>query len=327
MVRRVAGVVEGVEAPAVPEVDRADVAEHHQALLWNREEVAEQSVHVVAEDPVRAGHELAGIGEVTSASLVHDDLRVREGCGDVADSAGVVEVDVRDDDGGEVGRVDAELGEGADDEIRGARRAGLDEAGPAAPDQVAGRDALVAAHAGVDVEDVAAQVLDDLRHRISMAAPLRVVPRFSTAAAAIHRPASSECNRPASEPASPHDTTRPDPLGSVLFCRRRCRRPPRLARGRARAAQRGHRHGVHDRRRPCAVRRAGQHCEGRCHRVPGLPAGGRQPARAARARAVGACRGQPPPAILALRWRTRQCHGGRGESASAGWLTRASMAP
>ncbi len=185
MVRGVAGIVERIEPPAVAEVDRADLAKHHQAFLRDRQEVAEQAVHHVAEHSVRAGHQLAGVGEVACALLMHHDLGVREGGRDVADAARVIEVDVGDDDGGEIGRIHPQLGEGADDEVSGASRPCLDEAGPAAPDEVARRDALVAAHAGVDVEDVVAQVLDDLRHRDSMAARVDVVPSFARDLSAV----------------------------------------------------------------------------------------------------------------------------------------------
>ena len=77
-------------------------------------EPAVERVEQVAVDHGRRAHEPGGIGEVAGAALVHVDGGVRERPGHVADAAGVVEVDVGDDDAGQVVGADpegVELGE------------------------------------------------------------------------------------------------------------------------------------------------------------------------------------------------------------------------
>ena len=75
-----------------------------------------------------AVHQLARVGEVARAALVDDDLGRRIGRGQVADAAGVVEVDVGDRDRREVVRADAQRVECALHRGRRSRGAGLDQA-------------------------------------------------------------------------------------------------------------------------------------------------------------------------------------------------------
>jgi hypothetical protein len=77
----------------------------------------------------------------------------REGGGHVAHPAGVVEVDVGDDDGGEGVGAHAELVEGGQQGGDRGLAAGLDQNGRRAVDQVAGGQPVPAAEAGVDLDD------------------------------------------------------------------------------------------------------------------------------------------------------------------------------
>src|SRR6185437_14563192 len=90
--------------------------------------------------------------EVPCATLVHDDLRRREHRGDVAGAPRVIEMDVRDHDGGQVAGADPQPGEGIADDRRGWRGSRLHQARPVTPDQVAGGDPVVPGHPGVDLE-------------------------------------------------------------------------------------------------------------------------------------------------------------------------------
>ena len=138
--------------------DRLAVLEHVDALGRRRVEPAVERVEQVAVDHRRAVDEPRRIDEVAGALLVHVHGRVRERPRHVADAAGVVEVDVRDRDAGEVVGRDVELGQRG--EQRGDRRlaAGLDQHRLAALDQVAGRDVLPAAEQRVDLDDAGADL-------------------------------------------------------------------------------------------------------------------------------------------------------------------------
>jgi hypothetical protein len=83
---------------------------------------------------------------------VDHDLGRREHGGDVPRSAGMIQVDVGDHHGGQIPGADAQAAEGVPDHRRRRRGAGLDQARPLRPDQIAGGDLLVAGHPGVDFE-------------------------------------------------------------------------------------------------------------------------------------------------------------------------------
>ena len=112
---------------------------------------AEQPVQRVPVHLPGAGHQPGRVGQVPGAALVHDDLRARVHRGDVAGAARVVQVDVRHHHRGQVGRAEAERGQRVADHRRRRGGARLHQARPVAADQVAGRDARVAGHPGIDL--------------------------------------------------------------------------------------------------------------------------------------------------------------------------------
>ena len=81
-----------------PEVDESRRAQGADPGRVGRPQVAEEVDRARAEHAARAGEQALRVDEVTGAGLVHDDLRAREGLGEVTDAARVVEVDVRDHD-------------------------------------------------------------------------------------------------------------------------------------------------------------------------------------------------------------------------------------
>src|SRR5690606_32802576 len=158
----VAGRVVRGEAAAGAQVDLAGLAHRADPAGVGGAHLAEEHVQLVAPDHPGRAHQPGGVGEVPGAALVHHDLGPGEHPGDVADAAGVVEVDVGDDDGGQVGGADAEGGQAVPEHLGRAGGADLHHAGPLGADQVAGGDARVAGHPGVDGEHLVAQCGDAL---------------------------------------------------------------------------------------------------------------------------------------------------------------------
>ena len=165
----VAGGVVAVQAAAAAEIDRSGVVQGHDAVGGDGREHAEEPVERVAVDHPGAGHEPARVGQVPRAPLVHDDLRPRVHRRDVAGAARVVEVDVRDHDGGEVPGADPEPGQGVADHRGGRRGPGLHQARPVAADQVARRDPVVPGHPGIDLEHLMPQRGNSVVHRVIVA--------------------------------------------------------------------------------------------------------------------------------------------------------------
>ena len=90
---------------------------------------------------------------MAGALLVHVHRGVGERPGDVADAAGVIEMDVRDGDSGErVGR-DVQFRQCGEQRVDGGLAAGLDQHGFGPLDQVAGGDVVPAAEQRVDLDD------------------------------------------------------------------------------------------------------------------------------------------------------------------------------
>jgi hypothetical protein len=158
-----------VQAAAAAEIDGSGVFQGHDAVGRHRGQHAEEPVQGVTVDQPGAGHQPARVGEMPRAQLVHDDLGRREHRGDIARTTRVVEVDVRDHDGGEVIRADPQPAEGIAHHRGRRRRARLDQARAVALDQVTCRDSLVAGHPGVDLEHPVSQISDirsrSARHR------------------------------------------------------------------------------------------------------------------------------------------------------------------
>jgi len=95
VVRRVSRVVKGLQATTVTEVDLSGVAQCDQTLRGCGDQRTEEPVHVGAEDPHGACHEFGGVGQMARTTLVHNDLGLGEGGGDVTHSTGMVQMDMR----------------------------------------------------------------------------------------------------------------------------------------------------------------------------------------------------------------------------------------
>ena len=160
-----AGGVEGRERSAAAEVDLTDLANGVKPLRLGGEQLAEEGVHLAAEHLPGGRHQSRRVCQMACPALVHDHGGARVRPGDVAHSARVVEVDVGHDDRRKVCGVDAECGERLLHNGRAQRCAGLHEGRALSPDQVPRSDARVAAHLGVDLEDVVAEVGDPRRGR------------------------------------------------------------------------------------------------------------------------------------------------------------------
>jgi len=158
--RGVPGIVEGIKSTTIAKVDRPGIAERYQPFGWHGAKVPEEPIHVDTEDPMGAGEESARIGKVARTSLMDDDLRLREGCGDITDAAGMVQVDVRDDDCRQVIGADAELVEPSDDHAGRTGCARLNQTRTTAADDVARGDALVSPHPRIEMEDLVPQCLN-----------------------------------------------------------------------------------------------------------------------------------------------------------------------
>ena len=143
-----------------------DVAEGADPGGVGRGEQPEDVVEDAPEDAAGAGHQPLGVDEVPGAALVDDDLGAGEHRGQRAHAAGVVEVDVRDDDRREVAGADAQRGERGLHDRRGRRGARLDQAGPVAADEVGRGDAGVAGHLRVEREDLVAELGGDAVHSV-----------------------------------------------------------------------------------------------------------------------------------------------------------------
>src|SRR5581483_2833992 len=85
--------------------------------------------------------------------LVHVHGGVREGAGDVADAAGVVEVDVGDSDASEIRGCHVQLAERSQQRVDRRLASRLDQDGLGPFDQVAGGDVVPAAEQRVDLDD------------------------------------------------------------------------------------------------------------------------------------------------------------------------------
>ena len=115
-------------------------AAHREALaagedvhvpLGHGQELAPQPVHVVAIEPARAVQQLGRVDHVRRPRLVHADPDVGVLAHEGAGGAGVVEVDVGEENRPHVGRRDALLAERRTQGVEAGRRPGVHEGGPA----------------------------------------------------------------------------------------------------------------------------------------------------------------------------------------------------
>src|SRR5207237_9197222 len=113
---------------------------------------------VPAVDPGGAGPESLGRAQVPRPLLVDHDRGRREALGQPAAAAAVVEVDVGDDDVGEVAGADAALIEGGDHPVETRLGARLDKGGTGARQEVARELVGLVLHQRVDgVDDIGAR--------------------------------------------------------------------------------------------------------------------------------------------------------------------------
>src|SRR5205814_5627776 len=119
--------------------------QHVDPLGRSRVEPTVEGVEEVAVHASGGVHQTSGVDQVTGALLVYVHRRSWKGFGHVADSTGVVEVDVGDGDAGKVVGSHPKLAERAEEDGNRALAAGLDEDGRGPFDQIARSDAIPAA--------------------------------------------------------------------------------------------------------------------------------------------------------------------------------------
>ena len=102
VMRRVSRVVKGLQATTVTEVDLSGVTQCGQTFRGCGDQRTEEPVHVGAEDPHGACHEFGGVRQMARTTLVHNDLGLGEGGGDVTHSTGMVQMDMRHHDRREI---------------------------------------------------------------------------------------------------------------------------------------------------------------------------------------------------------------------------------
>jgi hypothetical protein len=84
--------------------------------LRYREQVAEKSVHVFAEYPMSRRHKFRRVHQVSRTPFLYDNSGVGEVSREVSDSTGMIEVDVRHDDRGEVCWTNSQVLQSLDDD-------------------------------------------------------------------------------------------------------------------------------------------------------------------------------------------------------------------
>ncbi len=141
------------EFAAVAHVDPVPVTRGDKAVLRDRGHAPVEAIEQRAVDARGAVDEPARVDEVARAALVHDHGGVGEVGGEVPDGAGVIEVDVGDDDPAQVGRAESE---GVERRVHGgdARlRSGLDQCGHRPVDQEPRGELIHAAQQRVELMD------------------------------------------------------------------------------------------------------------------------------------------------------------------------------
>ena len=129
MVLGVAGRVHRDEGASGADRDLLAVVEHVEALGRRRVEAAVEGVEQRPVDAGRRVDEPRRVGQVPRPLLVHVHGGRGEGTGHVAHAAGVVEVDVRDSDPGQLGGADADLAQRGQQHGHRGLASGLDQHG------------------------------------------------------------------------------------------------------------------------------------------------------------------------------------------------------
>ena len=122
------------------EVEHA-VADDPHVLLGDGSELAPEAVEVVPVEPARAPLQAARVDEVRSSDLAHVDDEARALAHERARRAGVVEVDVGEEQVAEVGDLEPLLRQPRSECVQAARRAAVDECRLLALEQVRADDA------------------------------------------------------------------------------------------------------------------------------------------------------------------------------------------
>jgi hypothetical protein len=153
LMRRVTG-GEVDEELASADVDAVAVGQSDQAVARHGLDRAEERVHLcLAVQARRARHEPRRIDQVRGAAFVDEHGCRREPIAEPAHATRVIEMDVRQDDLGEVVRTDAEPVEAGRDRLDGPRRSGLDERRAVTAHEVRGGVPFAAAVIRVDRGD------------------------------------------------------------------------------------------------------------------------------------------------------------------------------
>ena len=101
VMRRVAGSVENLQG-TVADGNGFSAAELAQIFTWDGEEISVELLHFVGIEAGGAAEELCGIGHVRRASFVHVNRKAWIFAHERADRTGVIEMDVREENGVEV---------------------------------------------------------------------------------------------------------------------------------------------------------------------------------------------------------------------------------
>ena len=128
--------VEEAEPVASAQVQLVPGARDHQPSGGHRLGNAIVGLQVLAEDHSGAGDQPARIDQVARPALMHHDLRVRQMPQEGPGAAGVVQVDVRDDDVGDVARRDAQVGQRLQPDGDAPAGARFHDRGPGRRDQI-----------------------------------------------------------------------------------------------------------------------------------------------------------------------------------------------
>ena len=162
---------------AVTHPDQVAVAERSHASVVHGLGWSEELPHLpFTPDASGARDESGWVDQVGRASLVDPHGCAREALGELTDSAGMVQVDVGEDDVGERARFDPQVIEGRGDRLDRCSGAGLDEGRFGGVEEVGGGVARPAPHEGVDRPDAVGDGEHDgwaLLHRASLAGECR----------------------------------------------------------------------------------------------------------------------------------------------------------
>jgi len=174
--RRVPRRVEDIEL-AVAHADHVAVMERSHSFLIHGLRGSEELPHLsFTPHAGRARDESRGVHEMRRPALVHPHRGRREARRELTDAAGMVEMDVGEDDVRECVRLDPQAIEGGGDGLDGCPRAGFHQRRFGGIQEVRGGVARLATHERVDRGDAVGDGEGDGRpflHRVSLAGVCR----------------------------------------------------------------------------------------------------------------------------------------------------------